>query len=293
MEYIPAKTLIGRTKDSSWFGTSYTMNIYKGCSHGCIYCDSRSDCYCISDFDTVHAKQNALGLIRDELRRKAQTGVIGTGSMSDPYNPFEKKLLLTRHALELIDTYEFGVSIATKSPLMTRDIDLIQSIQSHSPVICKITITTPDDTLAKKIEPYVAPSTKRFEAVKLLSGAGIFTGLLLMPVLPFITDEPDPILELIHLAKANGARFIYPAFGMTLRSGQRNYYYEKLDELFPGTKEQYIKRYGDFYRCTSPHARKLYTLFANECDKLGILYKMPQIISASKEGHMPRQLSLF
>ncbi len=159
MEYIPAKTIITRSKRPEyWFGTEYNMNIYKGCCHGCIYCDSRSNCYGVEAFDTVRAKENALEIIRDELRRKTKRGVIATGAMSDPYNPFEEKLLLTRHALELCNAFEFGVAIATKSTLLERDIDVLCDIKEHSPVLCKVTITTCDDSLAKKLEPGVNPS---------------------------------------------------------------------------------------------------------------------------------------
>ena len=173
MESIPAKTIVTKNKSTKWFGMDYTMNIYKGCNHGCIYCDSRSSCYGINQFDTVRIKEDALRVIRDDLRRKVKKGVIGMGSMSDPYNPYEKKLSLTRHALELIDAFDFGVGIATKSDLITRDMDILSGIQEHSPVICKITITTCDDELSKKIEPQAPVSSKRFETVGKLREQGI------------------------------------------------------------------------------------------------------------------------
>lgn len=293
MEYITAKTIVSRTKNTSWFGTDYNMNIYKGCSHGCIYCDSRSDCYRVSNFDQVKAKENALIIIRDELRRKIKAGVVGTGSMSDPYNPHEKELCLTRHALELIEVYGYGVAIATKSELITRDMDILKCIQDHAPVICKITITTPDDELSKVIEPGVCPSSNRFAAIKRLSDEGIYAGILLMPILPFITDKEDKILEIIKQAKENGARFIYPEFGVTLRSNQRDYYYDKLDTHFPHIKEEYIKKYGDSYRCGIPSYNKLYRIFANECERVGLLYKMHDIIDSYKSGYEYEQLTLF
>ncbi len=293
MQYIPAKTIVTRTKNTSWFGTDYNMNIYKGCCHGCIYCDSRSDCYRVEHFDKVRAKENALEIIRDELRRKMKTGVIGTGSMSDPYNPFEKELCLTRHALELMDAFDFGVAIATKSCLITRDIDILKMIKGHSPVICKITITNSEDEMSRKIEPNAPLSSQRLEAIHQLSEAGIYAGILLMPVLPFINDTKENVINLVRLAKANGAKFIYPAFGVTLRNNQREYYYEKLDELFPGIKSRYIKRYGDSYSCTSPDARELYYLFAKECENHRILYKMKDIITGYKAGYGYKQLSLF
>lgn len=295
MNTIPAKTIITKKPNSSWFGTDYNMNIYKGCSHGCIYCDSRSDCYQIPDFNVVRAKENAINIIRDELRKKTKTGVIGTGSMSDPYNPFEEKYQLTRQALHLVDTYYFGISIATKSNLITRDIDILKSIKTHSPVICKITITSANDELSQLIEPGVCVSSKRFEAIQKLSKAGIYTGILMMPLLPFLTDSSENILQIIHTAYENGARFIYPLFGLSLRTGQREYLYQKFDERFPSMhlKQRYNKMFGFSYECHSPRANELYEIFVKECDKLGLLYKMEDIIQAYKLPYAYNQLSLF
>ncbi len=157
MDYIPAKHILVRNRSTAWFGTDHTMNLYRGCYHGCLYCDSRSDCYRIPDFDRVTAKANALPLLRDELARKVRPAFIGMGAMSDPYNSFEEELLLTRHALELIDAYGCGAAAATKSDLILRDADLYRSIQTHSPVICKVTVTTADGDLAAKIEPAPPP----------------------------------------------------------------------------------------------------------------------------------------
>jgi len=161
MEFIPAKRIIsGYAKGNAWFGNNYNMNIYKGCCHGCIYCDSRSECYGVYNFDEVKAKEGVLALIGRELKSKRRTGIVGTGAMSDPYNPYEKEYRLTRGALELINANRFGVSIATKSDLIVRDIDVLKSIKNHSPVLVKITITTADDILSKTIEPNVAVSSK-------------------------------------------------------------------------------------------------------------------------------------
>lgn len=293
MKTIPAKTIITRKKDDSWFGTDYNMNIYKGCCHGCIYCDSRSDCYQVEDFDIVRAKENALDIILNELRRKTKTGVIGTGAMSDPYNPYEMKYQLTRQALELIDTYHFGISIATKSDLITRDIDILKRIKEHSPVICKITVTTSDDLLCQKIEPHVCVSSKRMEAVKKLSDAGIYTGILLMPLLPLLTDRTKNVKEIVELAHQSGAKFIFPFFGVSLRNGQREYLYQKLDELFPNQnlKQTYRNRYGNSYQCISPKAKKLYQIFTVECERYGILYRMQDIIAAYKSEYDYQQLT--
>lgn len=295
MEFIPAKTIVNHTKDASWFGCDYNMNIYKGCCHGCIYCDSRSECYHVDHFDTVRAKGHALELIRDELHRKAKSGVICTGSMSDPYNPFEREYRLTRGALELIDTYGFGVAIITKSDLIVRDIDVLQSIKRHSPVLAKITITSADDELCKKIEPNVVPSSERFAAIRQLSGGGIFTGVLLMPLLPFLEDNEKNIVDIVQRAYQSGARFVYPSFGVTLRQNQRDWYYKKLDEYFPNQnlKEKYIHQYGSSYACGSPKAKELYQVFAAECDHFHLLYKMKDIIHAYKQEYENSQFSLF
>lgn len=295
IEYIPAKTIVTKTKSSEWFGTDYNMNIYKGCCHGCIYCDSRSECYHIDDFDKVRAKDNALHIIRDDLRRKVKKGVVGTGSMSDPYNPYEKELCLTRHALELINAFGFGAAIATKSPLITRDIDVLKDIKEHSPVLCKMTITTADDVLAKKIEPGVPVSSKRFESLGILRENNIFAGILLMPVLPFIEDNEANILAIVHKAAESGVNFIYPAFGMTLRQNQRDYYYTKLNELFEAENYvgRYRKQYGEYYECRAPKAAQLYRRFAKECEQYGILYKMKDIIHAYKRNYGDNQLDFL
>ena len=295
MEYISAKTILHRSKSTEWFGTDHTLNLYRGCCHGCIYCDSRSNCYGIENFEQVRAKRDALRILRDELRRKVKPGFAGMGAMSDPYNPFEETELLTRHALELLDAYGFGVAIATKSDRIVRDIDLFRSIQSHSPVVCKITVTTTDDDLAAKVEPGAPAPSRRLEAVRRLSGAGVFTGVLLMPVLPFLEDRWEQVEDVLERAAQAGARFVYPAFGMTMRDGQREYYLRRLEELFPEKKlaQRYEQRYGTRYTCASPDAARLWKRFQAKCKELGLLYEMRQIISAVKRGYGDRQLTFF
>ncbi|MCL2843806.1 MAG: radical SAM protein [Oscillospiraceae bacterium] len=293
MEYIPAKTIVTKTKNTAWFGTDYTMNIYRGCNHGCIYCDSRSNCYRIEQFDRVRAKENALQIIRDDLRRKIRPGVVGTGAMSDPYNPFERESTLTRRALMLLHAYGFGVAVTTKSTLITRDIDVLRDIQREAPILVKLTITTADDELCRKIEPGVAVSSERFLALRTLTDAGIYCGVMLMPTLPFLTDTEENVRTILNLAHENGARFVYPAFGMTLRSGQREYFYRQLDQHFSGFREQYETRYRDRYNCPSPKAKRLYALHAETCEKLGLRYKMPSITQDYKRGYEGVQLTFF
>ena len=295
MDYIPAKHILIRSKSTAWFGTDHTVNLYRGCCHGCLYCDSRSDCYRNPNFDQVTAKADALRILRDELARKVRPAFIGMGAMSDPYNPFEEELLLTRHALELIDAYDCGVSVDTKSDLIVRDIDLYQSIQTHSPVICKITVTTVDEELAAKVEPRAPSPARRLEAIRKLAGAGLFCGVLLMPVLPFLEDRPEQVLSVVDRSADAGAKFIYSGFGVTMRQGQREYFLRELDRAFPGEhlSRRYLARYGDRYRCPSPRARELWEVFAARCRERGLLYQMPHIVSAATRGYGDRQLTFF
>lgn len=293
MKTIPAKTILSAFESDGWFGTNYNMNLYKGCCHGCIYCDSRSKCYRIYHFDTVRAKDNALFLLEDELRTKRKKGVIGSGAMSDFYNPFEKEYELSRGALKLIEKYGYGVVLDTKSDLVLRDIDVLRSIQKHAPAFVNFTITTADDELCLRIEQHVTPSSLRFKAMKELYEAGIEGGILMMPILPFINDTPENILAIINMADEAHAKYIYPAFGVTLRQNQREYFFDRLDEEFPGMKMQYIQYFGESYSCESPRAKDLWRLFQSECSKRGILYKMKDISQYIRKDYDREQLSLF
>ena len=295
MPTIPAKTIVSGYRKDGWFGSNFNMNIYKGCCHGCIYCDSRSDCYLVENFDTVRAKANALAVIENDLKSKRKTGIVMTGAMSDAYNPFEKELELTKGALRLVDKYRFGIAIDTKSDLVLRDSEILKAIQQHSPVAINFTITTADDTLCKKIEQHVSVSSNRFRAIKELSSQGIMCGVLLMPVLPFINDKEENILQIVRTAYQNGARWIYAgdAFGVTLRQNQRDYFYQKLDEQFPGLKQKYIHNYGNTYGCISPNNQRLWLVFKAECDKTGLLYRMSDIAENIKRNYSSKQMSLF
>ena len=192
-----------------------------------------------------------------------------------------------------MNAYRFGVAIATKSTVILRDTNILADIQAHSPVLVKVTITTADDNLCGIIEPGAPLSSERFEAVRKLSDSGIYVGILMMPVLPFIEDTEANIREIVHRAKESGAHFIYPAIGMTLRAGNREYYYEKLDQYFPGVKERYIKKYDERYNCPSPNAKKLWSAFAEECSRHELRHQMKDIITDYKRGYTARQLNLF
>ena len=284
MEFIKTKTILTKVKyGNDWYGVDYNMNLYRGCSHGCIYCDSRSNCYHIDNFDVVKGKENALLILEKELSKKHDHGVVGIGSMSDTYNPNELEYEQTRGALKLLSKYNYGVSIDTKSNLILRDLDLLKKINEKNNVIIKFTITTPNDELSKIIEPHVCVSSERFKAIKTLSDNGIFAGIMMNPVLPFITDNEDDIKKLVKLAHESGAKFIQTYMGMTLRENQRDYYYQKLDKYFPGLKDKYINYYKESYNCPVPNYKRLYQVFKDECDKYGILYNMKDIIKAYKK----------
>lgn len=290
---IPAKTIVSGWSDCGWFGSNYNMNIYKGCCHGCIYCDSRSDCYRIDHFDEVRAKENALEVIERDLRSKRKTGVVISGSMSDAYNPHEKGLELTRGALKLLERYGFGIVIDTKSTLVVRDIDLLLKIKEYSPAVVNFTVTTFDDGLCRKIEQHVAVTSERFSAMKTLSNAGLMTGVLLMPILPFINDTPANIAGIVRKAFQSGASYIYPGFCVTLRQNQREYFYERLDEQFPGVKEKYQKAYGSRYECVPSNHDILWSTFTAQCEKYGLPYKMNEIVEKIRSGYTSGQMTLF
>jgi len=199
--YIKAKKSVSKTKYAeNWFGNDFNMNIYRGCTHGCIYCDSRSECYHIDNFDEIIIKENALFLLEKELSGKRVSGVIGTGAMSDPYNTHEKNLMLTRGALKIINKCKFGVGICTKGSLVSRDVDLLTEINRHSPVTVCMTVTSADDDISKIIEPGGPVSSKRFEAVKMLNDAKIYIGILMMPIIMGIKDTEKNIFRIVEKA---------------------------------------------------------------------------------------------
>lgn len=272
---IEAKTLLSNNKSPmGWFGTHYLFNIYRGCEHHCIYCDSRSLCYRIDNFDELIVKKNAPELLNKELKRKRKKGTIGTGAMSDPYTKSEKDYLLTRKCLEVISDCNYPVHITTKSNLILRDLDILQEI-NKTYASTAITITTSDDHLARIIEPSAPSSAERFKALGILSTLGICTSITMMPILPFLEDTEKNILDIVNKADYYGVKHIVPWIGMSLRDRQRDYYYKALDKNFPGLRAKYEKRYGDRYTCSSPNAKKLYSILSKACSKYNISMKMP------------------
>ncbi|MGW8226946.1 MAG: radical SAM protein [Anaerolineales bacterium] len=283
---IKAKALLNSVRQpDDWFGLMYNMNLYRGCQHQCIYCDSRSACYQIENFSDVLVKANAVDLLRIELSRKRVKGTIGFGSMNDPYMPIELQRTLTRQALQVIAEFHFPVHIITKSNLVLRDLDILCEINQIYAAV-SITITTPDDTLGKKIEPGAPKVSERFKALQVLATNGITAGIALMPVLPFLEDDLENIHQIVFKAHQAGVGYIIPSFGMSLRDRQREYYYQKLDRLFPGLRQQYHRIYGDQYRVAARNSNLLESKFKDWCREFGIATRMPRY-SPPQDRQMP------
>lgn len=243
------------------------INVYRGCTHGCIYCDSRSTCYQMDHvFEDVAVKVNAPELLEDALRRKRRRCMVGTGSMCDPYLPLEQRTQLTRRCLEVIRRQGCGVSVLTKSDLILRDLDLLRAINEQAKAVVCTTFTTFDEDLCRRLEPHVCTTRKRFEMLKTMRENGIHTGVWLCPVLPFLNDTEENLRGLLDYCWQAGVEVIvHFGMGVTLRDGDREYFYQQLDQHFPGVKEQYIRQFGGRYQCDSPNAARLTRVFREEC----------------------------
>ncbi|WP_080802456.1 SPL family radical SAM protein [Arabiibacter massiliensis] len=293
---VRARSILQKVRydGNEWFGIDYSMNLYRGCCHGCIYCDSRSECYRIGDFDRVHVKFDALAILRRELRSRRVRGIVGIGAMSDTYNPNERKLCVTRGALELLAAYGFGVSVDTKSTLVTRDIDVLREIGAAGGAVVKITITTADDELARIIEPHAPLPSERFAALAELAAAGIFCGVLFTPTLPWVTDDDATVRAVVESAAAAGARFVHHMTGVTMRDRQRDHFLERIAAVDPALPDRYRTEFGDRYFCNSPRAAENRALFRALCKQHGLLWRMSDIIKAYKPEQLLRtQASLF
>ena len=274
------------------------MNLCRGCTHGCIYCDSRSRCYGMEhDFEDVEIKINAPKLLEEKLRSKRRRCMIGTGAMSDPYIPIPESLEITRACLGIIDRYGFGLAIQTKSALVLRDIDLLAGINRRAKCVVQITLTTFDEDLCRILEPNVSTTRERFETLKALRDRGIKTVVWLCPILPFINDTIENLRGILGYCIEAGVHGILCfGMGMTLREGDREYYYEKLDEHFPGLRGRYERTYGSNYEITCPNSRELMAYFQKTCAENKILYKTDEVfayVSAFPEQGKNRQPELF
>ena len=289
MHYVHAKGIL-----SSKNG----MNLYRGCSHGCIYCDSRSKCYHMEhDFEDIEVKENAVELLEAALLHKRKKCMIGTGSMTDPYIPLEMELGNVRKALQLIYDHGFGFTVITKSNRILRDLDLLQKINDRTKCVVQMTLTTCDEELCKKIEPNVSTTGERFEVLKLCRDAGIPTVVWLSPILPFINDTGENISGILKMCGETGVYgVICFGMGLTLREGNWEYFYQQLDRHFPGLKEKYIRTYGNQYMVDSPQNEILMQLFHKTCEEHGILHDNNHIfayLNTFEEKNVAKQLSLW
>lgn len=291
MHYTKVKTILSAKNG---------MNLYRGCSHGCIYCDSRSKVYNMQhQFEDIEIKSNAIELLEKSLKGKRKKCMIGMGSMTDPYIPLEKEIKNTRKSLELIYKYGFGATLITKSSAILRDLDILKVINSKTKCVIQMTLTTFDEKLCKIIEPNVSSTKERFETLKILNQNNIPTVVWFTPILPFINDTEENLTGILdYCIKANVYGIICFGMGVTLRDGNREYFYEKLDKYFPRLKEKYIKAYGTNYILNSPNNKYLMNIFYKTCQKYNIIYNNNDIFQylntfESKEIPEKQQLELF
>ena len=290
MHFVDAKGILTGS------GGHYGMNIYRGCSHGCIYCDSRSKCYQFTHpFEDIEVKQNAPELLEAALRSKRKKGMIGTGAMSDPYMHCEEKLRLTRKCLEIILKYGFGAAVQTKSDRILQDIDILDAINREAKCVVQVTLTTYDDALCSIIEPNVCNTKRRIEVLERMQERGIPTIVWLTPILPFINDTEENVGAILDECVRVGVKgIICFDMGLTLREGDREYYYAALDRHFPGLKKKYIETYGNAYDLPSPRAKELMRLLRDRCKKNGLLYKPDDCFAYMNElPEKYEQMSLF
>ncbi len=287
MHFVKAKGIIG---------TNNGMNIYRGCQHGCIYCDARSSCYQFTHvFEDIEIKENAIELLEAALKSRRKPAMIGTGAMTDPYMPLEKKLCMTRRSLEMIEKYGFGATVLTKSDLILRDLDLFQRINAKTKAVAQITLTTLDNDLSHLIEPNVCPTSRRVEVLREFQRAGVPTVVWFCPILPYLTDTEENILSILEICRETGVKgIIWYGPGVTLRDGDREYFYANLDKKFPGLKEKYIRRYGNSYECPSPNGDYLNRLFHDTCESYGIWHDNDRVFTYLRtlEDNEP-QMSFF
>ena len=272
MHFVKAKGIVG---------TNNGMNIYRGCQHGCIYCDARSSCYQFTHlFEDIEVKENAIELLEAALKSRRKPTVIGTGAMTDPYMPLEGKLQMTRRSLEVIEKYGFGATVLTKSDLVLRDLECFKRIHKKAKAAVQISLTCMDDGLSRLIEPNVCPTSRRIEVLREFQKAGIPTVVWFCPILPFLTDTEENIRGILEACRDTGVKgVIWYGPGLTLRDGDREYFYANLDRKFPGLKEAYIRRYGNAYEVNSPNGAYLNRLFHALCEQYGIWHDNDRIFT--------------
>ena len=272
------------------------VNLYRGCTHGCIYCDSRSRCYSMDHtFEDIEVKRDALSILEAQLAKKRRPCMVGTGSMCDPYIELEEELSITRGCLKLLLKYGFGVSVLSKSTRILRDLDILRAIGDSAKCVVQTTLTTFDESLCREIEPNVSTTLERVEILKAMQREKIPTIVWISPILPFINDTEKNLRGLLGYCRETGVKGILCfGFGVTLREGSREHFYACLDRRFPGMKQKYIGQFGSAYQCDSPHSDRLMSIFRDFCDANGILYKTRDVFAYLRKFDPDgSQLSLF
>ena len=296
MSEIDSKRLLMPTGagETYFFRSDWTLNLYHGCNHGCIYCDSRSVCYHLEDFDHVRVKRDCLPMLERELRAKKKTGVVAMGAASDAYNQLEAKRMVSRSALMLLRKYGFGVMIPTKSSLIVRDADVLADIAKQRYACVAFSITTADAELARFLEPDAPCPKGRFQAMATLAKAGVFTGTWLNPMLPFLTDTLSNMRAVLNQTAEAGGRFAICHFGVTLREGDREYFYQALarDPRYAAVKSRYVDTFGLNYLCASTEAQALSDAFIETCEQLGLLHTF-EAVNRAAAAYEPTQTRLF
>jgi DNA repair photolyase len=293
---LPFKRLLtpAQTDERFFFRSQDTLNLYRGCNHGCIYCDTRSLCYHIDDFDTVRLKADCLSVLERELRARKRAGIVSMGAASDAYNAREQQLMVTRRALLLLRKYGFGVFLSTKSALVARDADVLADMAKNAFVCVAFSVTTADEGLAALLESGAALPRERFAAMRALAQAGVVTGTWLNPMLPFLTDNEPCVRDVLLKTAEAGGRFALCHYGVTLREGDREYFYRALDAnpRFAGVKAKYAEAFGLSYMCASPRAAALEAFLTAECARLGLACDFAEVNRMAGAGE-PKQTRLW
>ena len=292
MEFIEVTQILNKNKTE--FNCDYTLDLYKGCDLGCIYCDGRSSCYKNKKFDEVKVKKDCISLLNKELKNKKKKGIISMGILSDPYNSIEKELELTRETLKLILKYGFGVIIHTKSDLILRDIDLLKNINQNSIALINVSICTSNDSISDKIEPFAPNSSTRFEVIKQLKDNGLYCGITMKPVIPYITDKIEDLTQFIEMSYDVKSDYILTDMKLTLRDQQRDYFLTKLEQSFYGISYQYRRVYNNRLNCETLKWKENYECLKNKCNEYGIYYQIEDIneLIEKRKNHIT-QISLF
>src|SRR4030043_1094809 len=286
IQEIKAKSiLLKHGKIDSWFVSRYGMNLYRGCTHSCVYCDGRSERYRVEGVfgEDVAVKTNAVEVLRRELKpigrhAKLKPGFIMLGGgVGDSYQPAEEKYQLTRKTLQLLCEYRWPVHILTKSTLVERDLDIIKRINQQNRAIVSFSFSSANDEVSAIFEPHVPPPSERLKTLAAFEKEGVACGMFLLPVIPFITDTPEMIGETLKKARDVGVDFVVFG-GMTLKAGrQKDYFYKILSEKHPELTAKYEQIYqaNEWGQATEEYYNSISSVFNHTAKTYKLRRRMP------------------